>query len=182
MAPDALALALTTHGKVAAQEKAVADFVPYTRHVDPATIATNNNALLQVIKLEGFPFETADDETLEGLKEVRNTLTIGLASARHILYHHVIRRRVTPDIGGQFTGFAADVDAAWQRRLTRHRLYVNDLYLTLLRRPAPGVVGLVDWVSGLFTTSDISRAEHERAESLRELTDATNTILATLAA
>jgi len=178
---NALALRLTTHGKTAAQEKDVADFLPYTRHVDAHTIATKNNALLRVIKLEGFPFETADEETLDALKEVRNTLTIALASARHILYHHLIRRRIPADIGGAFSGFAAEVDAAWQRRLTRRRLYVNDLYLTLLRRPAPGVVGLVDWVTGLFTSGDISRAEQERAESLRELADATNNILATLA-
>ena len=178
---NALALGLTTHGKVAAQEKALADFLPYTRHVDAATIATKNNGLFQIIKLDGFPFETADDLTLEGLKDVRNMLTIALASSRHILYHHLIRRRVPSDIGGEFSGFAAEVDAAWQRRLTRRRLYVNDLYLTLLRRPAPGVVGLVDWVTGLFTSSDISRAEHDRAEGLRELRDAANNIISTLA-
>ena len=181
MPGNALALSLTTHGKVAAQEKDVADFLPYTRHVDAATIATKNNALVRVIKLEGVAFETADDLTLDGLKEVRNTLTIGLASARHILYHHVIRRRVPSDIGGEFSGFAAEVDRAWQRRLTRRRLYVNDLYLTLLRRPAPGVVGLVDWFTGLFTSSEISREEQGRSESLRELSDATNNIISTLA-
>ena len=181
MQGNALALRLTTHGRVAAQEKDVADFLPYTRHVDAQTLATKNNGLLRVMKLEGFPFETADEDTLDGLKEVRNTLTIALASARHILYHHLIRRRVPPDIGGQFSGFAAEVDAAWQRRLTRRRLYVNDLYLTLLRRPAPGVVGIVDWVTGLFTAGDISRAEQERAESLHELRDATNNMISTLA-
>ena len=104
-----------------------------------------------------------------------------MASSRHILYHHVIRRRVPSDIGGEFSGFAAEVDAAWQRRLTRRRLYVNDLYLTLLRRPAPGVVGLVDWFTGLFTSSEVSREEQGRAESLRELSDATNNIISTLA-
>ena len=178
---NALALSLTTHGKVAAQEKDLADFLPYTRHVDPATIATKNNGLFQVIKLDGFPFETAADLTLEGLKDVRNTLTIALASSRHILYHHVIRRQVPSDIGGQFSGFAEEVDRAWQRRLTRRRLYVNDLYLTLLRRPAPGVVGLADWFTGLFTSNEISRAEHDQAESLRELRDAANNIISTLA-
>ena len=181
MQGNALALALTTHGKVAAQEKDLADFLPYTRHVDAATIATKNNGLFQIIKLAGFPFETADDLTLEGLKDVRNTLTIALASSRHILYHHVIRRQIPSDIGGEFSGFAAEVDRVWQRRLTRRRLFVNDLYLTLLRRPAPGVVGLVDWVTGLFTSGEISRAEHDRAESLRELRDAANNIISTLA-
>ena len=181
MPAHALALALTTHGKVSAQEKDLADFLPYTRHVDQATLATKNGELLQIIKLDGYPFETADDLTLDGLKEVRNTLTISLASARHILYHHLIRREVAADIGGEFTGFAAEVDRAWNRRLTRRRLYVNDLYLTVLRRPAPGLVGLVDKVMGLFTARDLTRQAQDRADSLRELHDAADTIVSTLA-
>ena len=180
MQGNALALSLTTHGKVASQEKDVADFLPYTRHVDPFTIATKNKALLQIIKLDGFSFETADDLTLDALKEVRNTLTIGLASSRHILYHHVIRRQVPPDIGGEFSGFAKEVDDAWKRRMARSRLYVNDLYLTIVRRPPPGMVGLVDWITGLFTASERSRLEQERAESVRELTDAINNVISTL--
>ena len=181
MSAQSLALRLTQHGKVAAKEHDVADFVPYTRHVDPATLATKNGELLQIIKLDGYPFETADDATLDGLKETRSTLAIALASSRHILYHHLVRRRVPADLGGAFSGFAADVDAAWQRRLHRTRLYVNDLYLTILRRPAPGLAGLVDWVRGLFTDHELHRREEDRADSLRELHDATETVIKTLA-
>ena len=181
MAANALSLALTTHGKEAAREKPLDDFLPYTRHVDKATIATKNNALFQVIKLDGFPFETADELTLDALKDVRNTLAIGLASSRHILYHHVVRRQVASDIGGEFSGFAAEVDRAWQRRLQRRRLYVNDLYLTLVRRPALGMLGFVDWVSGIFTDRDIDLQDQARAESLRDLHDATSNIISTLA-
>ena len=181
MSAQSLALSLTQHGKVAAKEHDVADFVPYTRHVDPATLATKNGELLQIVKLDGYPFETADDRTLDGLKETRNTLAIALASSRHILYHHLVRRRVAVALGGAFSGFAADVDAAWQRRLRRTRLYVNDLYLTILRRPAPGLAGLVDWVRGLFTDHELHRREEDRADSLRELHDATETVIKTLA-
>ena len=181
MSAQSLALSLTQHGKVAAKEHDVADFVPYTRHVDPATLATKNGELLQIVKLDGYPFETADDMTLDGLKETRNTLTIALASSRHILYHHLVRRRVAADLGGAFTGFAAAVDAGWQRRLRRTRLYVNDLYLTILRRPAPGLAGLVDWLRGLFTDHELRRREEDRADSLRELHDATESVIKTLA-
>ena len=180
MPAHALALRLTGNGTIAAREKTVAEFLPYTRHVDNATLATKNGELLQIVKLEGFPFETADDLTLDGLKEVRNTLTIALASSRHILYHHVLRREVASDLGGAFSGFAAEVNRAWQRRLTRRRLYVNDLYLTLVRRPAPGLAGLVDWIMGLFTARDLTRQEQDRADSLRELHDATENVISTL--
>ena len=178
----ALALRLTQHGNVAAKEKAVAAFLPYTRHVDASTLATKNGELLQIVQLAGYPFETADDATRDGLKDTRNTLTLALASSRHILYHHLVRREVPADLGGEFTGFAAAVDAAWQRRLTRTRLYVNDLYLTVLRRPAPGLAGLVDWVRGLFTDHELRRRDADRADSLRELHDATASIITTLAA
>ena len=100
MPADALALRLTQHGKIAAKEIDVADFIPYTRHVDQETLATKNGELLQIVKLEGYPFETADDATLDGLKDTRNTLTLALASSRHVLYHHLVRRRVEADIGG----------------------------------------------------------------------------------
>ena len=180
MPANTLALSLTTNGTIAAQEKDAADFLPYTRHLDKATIATKDGELLQIIKLEGFPFETADDLTLDGLKEVRNTLTISLASARHILYHHLVRREVQSDIGGEFTGFSAEVNRAWQRRLTRRRLYANDLYLTILRRPMPGLGGLADLVMGLFTSRDLKRQEEDRADSIRALQDATANIISTL--
>ena len=180
MPANTLALSLTTNGTIAAQEKDAADFLPYTRHLDNATIATKDGELLQIIKLEGFPFETADDLTLDGLKEVRNTLTISLASARHILYHHLIRREVQSDIGGEFSGFSAEVNRAWQRRLARRRLYANDLYLTILRRPMPGLGGLADLVMGLFTSRDLKRQEEDRADSIRALQDATANIISTL--
>jgi type IV secretion system protein VirB4 len=180
MSVDALALRLTQHGKVAAKEKDVADFLPYTRHVDPATLATKTGELLQIVKLDGYPFETADAATLDGLKATRNTLAIALASSRHILYHHLVRREVPADLGGDFVGFAAAVDAAWQRRLQRTRLYVNDLYLTVLRRPAPGLAGVVDWMRGLVTDHELRRREEDRADSLRALHDATASIIKTL--
>ena len=180
MPAHALALRLTGHGAVAAREPAAADFLPYTRHVDDATLATKNGELLHILKLDGLPFETADDATLDALRDIRNTLTLALASSRHILYHHVIRREVTSALGGTFTGFAADVDRAWQRRLARRRLYVNDLYLTLLRRPAPGLPGIVDLLRDLFTARTVGRQEEDRAESLRALRDATDTVRSTL--
>ena len=72
------------------------------------------------------------------------------------------------------------MNRAWQRRLTRRRLYVNDLYLTILRRPMPGLGGLADLVMGLFTSRDLKRQEEDRADSIRALQDATANIISTL--
>jgi len=50
----------TLLGDLARTEESVSRFVPYTRHVDETTIKTKEGYLLKVIRLEGMPFETAD--------------------------------------------------------------------------------------------------------------------------
>ncbi|HLZ85514.1 MAG TPA: hypothetical protein VKQ54_18270, partial [Caulobacteraceae bacterium] len=46
------------HRKLASRERAIGDRLPYARHLDEATIQTRDGLLIQVIKLDGFPFET----------------------------------------------------------------------------------------------------------------------------
>ena len=48
----------------ATREVTVGSRLPYARHVDDVTLITRDGMLLQVLKLEGFPFETADDGEL----------------------------------------------------------------------------------------------------------------------
>ena len=68
-------------------EAAIGDRLPYARHVDDATIETRDGMLLQVIRITGFPFETADDQELNYRKQVRESLLKALASSRLTLYH-----------------------------------------------------------------------------------------------
>ena len=63
----------------------------------------------------------------------------GLASSRFALYHHVVRREVDAQTQGAFPdAFSADLDATWSERLAARKLYVNDLFLTIVRRPLQG--------------------------------------------
>ena len=62
--------------------------------------------------------------------------------ARFVIYHHVVRRRVSVTLDGHAEQpFAALLDARWQARLDRRRLFVNEQVLTILRRPARGKTG-----------------------------------------
>ena len=74
-------------------EKHVSHYIPYKHHWDNNTILTKQNELLQVIKVGGFSFETADDEDLDIRKNIRNSLLKTMASGNVILYFHTIRRR-----------------------------------------------------------------------------------------
>ena len=134
--------------KLAPKEAFIGDHLPYAGHIDEATVRTRDGLLIQVLHLRGFPFETQPDEELNYRKTVRETLLRGAASSRLALYHHVVRRRVVPQFTGDFNEpFCARIDRGWRERLSERSLYVNELFLTLVRRPLQGEAGLLD---GLF--------------------------------
>jgi type IV secretion system protein VirB4 len=134
--------------RLAPKEAFIGDRLPYAGHLDEATIRTRDGLLIQVLHLRGFPFETQPDEELNYRKSVRETLLRGAASSRLALYHHVVRRRVAPRFSGQFNEpFCERIDRGWRERLSERTLYVNDLFLTLVRRPLQGEAGFFE---GLF--------------------------------
>lgn len=151
--------------------------LPYARHLDDATVVLRDGMLMQVLHLRGFPFETADTEELNYRKGVRDTMLRAIASSRFAVYHHVIRRRTSPTLEGRFDDpFSAALDADWRARLAKRRLYRNDLFLTLVRRPPQGKVGLFERLLGVGAEPAAAQAQ-----GLRELCAARDAFLASLA-
>ena len=131
------------------KEKPAGSRLPYARHIDDATIETRDGRMMQFIHLGGFPFETADTDELNYRKSVRETVLRGVASSRFALYHHIVRRETTPRMTGAFADpFSRALDENWRARLDSRRLYTNDLFLTLVRRPLQGRVGFVQEIFG----------------------------------
>lgn len=175
------ALRLTGNGKVAAKEIGISEFIPYTHHVDEHTIATKSGYLCQIIKVDGFSWETADQAQINQLKDVRNTLLRGLSSSRFGLYYHCIRREVSVYPDGDFIGFCKELDDAWRHQLGRKRTFINQQYLTVVRRPLRGNVGLLaETVRLLSSKADRRAAEYDRKEAVKELNEAVDSILATM--
>jgi type IV secretion system protein VirB4 len=162
---------------LAPREAVIGDRLPYAGHIDEATIRTRDGLLVQVLHLRGFPSETASDEELNYRKTVRETLLRSAASSRFAIYHHVVRRRAHPVLdGAPEDPFCRGLDEAWKARLAGRRLYVNEIFLTLVRRPLQGGAGLVE---RLFKR----RGEDEAAiaRELRQLHATRETFAAALA-
>ena len=169
---------LTRDPRAIAREAAAGRHLPYARHLDETTIETRDGLLMQVIRLRGLLFETADTDELNYRKRLRDLMLQAVGSSRFALYSHIIRRRIMPQLDASFPdAFSAKLDAAWQARLATRRLYANDLYLTLLRRPARGQAGLLDRLRGLG-----SRPDAEPAPDLRELDAAREALVSALTA
>lgn len=156
--------------------------LPYARHLDDVTLETRGGLLMQVIHLAGLPFETADSEELNYRKAVRDVMLRGLATSRFAVYHHIVRRQVDATTQGAFAdAFSAQLDAAWSKRLAARKLYVNDLFLTIVRRPLQGHGGVIDALLRALKGTGKAEAAALQAADRRELDNARDSLISALA-
>ncbi len=162
------------------REQAAGGHLPYARHVDDHTLETRDGLLLQVIRLRGLLFETADTGELNYRKALRDATLRAIGTSRFALYHHLVRRRVEPALDVDYPdAFSQTLGDRWAKRLATKQLFVNDLYLTLVRRPLQGRLGLADQVRGWFTRAG---AEPKAAQNyeLAQLAAGRDALLAAL--
>lgn len=160
------------------REARAGDRIPYARHIDDQTILLRDGALMASMHITGMPFETEDAAQLNHNLGVREVLLRSVLDARFVLYHHVVRRRVAVTLDGDFSDpLSAKMDADWQRNLGEKRLFINEQFLTLVRRPARGKAG---WPERLRRAlSHGGDAEPENAD-VRELAAAVTALMAGL--
>ena len=156
---------------LARREQPAGERLPYARLVNDHTVMLRDGSLMQCLHLTGFAFETADTAELNLRLSMREGALRSIANARFVVHHHVIRRRVAVETSGQITDpVSAEIDARWNARLGSRRLFVNELFITLVRRPARGKVGLADrLVSALSQRLNADDGDAVRAREIREL-------------
>lgn len=136
---------LTADPRVMTSEASAGIHLPYARHVDATTLETRDGLLMQTIRIGGLLFETADSQELNYRSEMRDAMLRAIGSSRLAIYHHVIRRKANAGLASEFQdAFSRDLDAKWRARLDERQLYVNELFLTIVRRPPRGKLGIVE--------------------------------------
>jgi type IV secretion system protein VirB4 len=159
-------------GRQRKHEMGVKEHVPYLRHVDDHVISTKSGVLLSVIKLDGLPFQTMDQSELNARLRSRNGSLRLMNSSSFSAYTTIIRRHSPPNLDDDFDSpFAADLNRRYVEHLRQKNLFVNEIYLTVIRRPMLGKIGWVDRVLSAF--GDTTGDGEGRAEALRELHEVT---------
>lgn len=172
--------ALSRDPSIIAREKPAGHHLPYAAQRDDYTIETRDGLLFQVIALRGMMFETADSDELNYRKALRDAMLQSIGSSRFALYHHIIRRRVDLELEATFPdSFSQSLDDKWRARLGKRQLYVNELYLTLVRRPLQGGIGVADRLRGWLGAADNSKAANFATE-VRALNAARDALMAAL--
>jgi type IV secretion system protein VirB4 len=163
-----------TFGRVASRELPIARHVPYLRHLQDEVIKLSDGVLMTVLKLDGFSFETADQSELNVRLLARNDFLRTLGNSRFALTSHIIRREVFPTIPSSFDNeFCRELDERYMASLATKRMFVNDIYLTLLRRNMQGHVGTFDvMMKRLMGKRDAAGGSVDEHTALTELLEA----------
>lgn len=163
------------------REQAAGTHLPYARHVDDHTLETRDGLLMQTIRLRGLLFETADTAELNYRKGLRDAMLRAVGTSRFALYHHLVRRRVEANLDVDYPdGFSQALGDRWAERLAAKQLFVNDLYLTLVRRPLQGRIGVADQIRGWFARAG-QAPDIALSQKLGQLNAGRDALLATLA-
>jgi type IV secretion system protein VirB4 len=117
-------------------ENPLARFVPFSSLVSAHDVITRGGDYLRVWRLDGVPFECADEHVIAERHEALCSLLRNLAGGQWAVWTHRVHRAITDRLHDpQEEGFARDLSQAYHGRLAERRMMSNELYLTLLYRP-----------------------------------------------
>lgn len=124
---------------LAARELPASHHLPYSIHASPHVVKTQAGEFLQIFRLHGLAFETADDADLNGWHERLNVTWRNVASPNVSLWTHVVRCRERVLASGTPTAdFAGALKQKYRERLAQQTLMLDELYLSVVYRPLRG--------------------------------------------
>ncbi|MDG2002636.1 MAG: VirB4 family type IV secretion/conjugal transfer ATPase, partial [Novosphingobium sp.] len=165
----------------ARKEALAGDRLPYLRLVDENVVLLRDGSVMLSLMVPGLAFETADADELNAHAATREVLLRSALDSRFVLYHHVVRRQVEVDLGGRYGDpLSAHIDARWRERTGSGALYVNDQFVTLVRRPARGRVGWADRLSRMLRRTAAHSEIVAEPSDVRELRAAASALVASL--
>ncbi|MXO63882.1 VirB4 family type IV secretion/conjugal transfer ATPase [Qipengyuania oceanensis] len=163
-----------------AKEARAGDRLPYARLLDEHTVQLRDGSVMTALQVPGLLFETEDTDALNGHAATREVMLRSTLDARFVLYHHVIRRKVEVALDTEFPDpLSRHIDARWKERLGSGSLFINDQFVTLIRRPARGKAGLAERASKAWSRKGKREIEAD-PKDIRALKAAATGLVASL--
>jgi type IV secretion system protein VirB4 len=160
---------------IANREIQTSAFLPYLCHYNNSTILTNDLDMVSVIKVEGFSFETADDEDVDGKKTSRNNVLKGISSTKYAVWSHTVRRKNSSFPDGDFDNrFCEILNKQWRAKHSPDHTFINEHYITIVRKgggAAQKVSSLLGKISGADKDDKLQKQLKEAYMDMQEVRD-----------
>jgi type IV secretion system protein VirB4 len=164
------------------REQRAGEHLPYARLLDAHTVQLRDGSLLQCLHLAGLGFETADVDELNLRQQAREAALRAIADSRLVVHHHVLRRRAAVTLPACHDDpVCALIDQRWRAHTGDGRLFVNELFVSLRRRPSRGKTGWAErLLTGLRDGVGGAARQQQLQRELRELEAAREALLVAL--
>lgn len=162
-------------------DKVINDEIPYIGHVDNFTVTTDGRDYIQLIKVSGISFLSADDiEVNSWHRSLNNTLRSMAAAYPNVSFWTHIDRHVENAYPAGVSGnyFADQLDSVYGARMKKTKMRVNDLYLSIVYRPQNNVV--MKKIFDLIMRNDEKGLAAEREKSITVINKISDEILVSL--
>lgn len=145
----------------------ISEFVTLSTHVSPAVLKTTSGDYLLIWHLTGLPFVGREEWELEHRHATFNRLLQSLRApdfTNVAFWVHDVRRRRSIDGSARFAQvFNQGLSDAYFESLASQRLMVNELYLTMIYRPAPGNRKFIE------KSSSVERLKAEQEQAIAKV-------------
>jgi len=141
--------------------RTIAEFIPFTAHVTGEVIRTRDGDYLRVWRIAGLTFEAAEPAEILARHENFNQILRSITDGAVAFWTHKVRRHVSVGLDAHFANpFCARLDDDYASLLGKHRMMVNELYLTVIWRSQSSSVRRA-----------LKRAQRSTLETLRNQED-----------
>ena len=146
------------------------------------TLRTIDDALVQIIRVQGLYSEMLDDESVDIYSIQRNTALEAIADANVGIYVHEIRRKSARWPGGTYKNWWPNyLNSRLRERYERNPLYQHEIYITLVRyRHYKGVVGALDRVFQALDWSGANDKLESQERQARDLEEKSKSLMKSL--
>lgn len=167
------------YGKQIAHEQLMSKHIPFTRHKTPTVIGLKNGAIASIIKLDGLFYETKDQAELNTRMEVQNTIIRNFSSSEYSIWSTIIRRQITPSLKQEPEGYLANIlNKQYFAKLTEKKLYVNELYLTIIKGNIRGAVGITQKIKDKIEKYTDKKNQTQKNENIiKEFSEKVQTVV-----
>lgn len=150
------------------EEVPMGDYVPFAAHIAPNVIKLRNGGgLTATWRVQGISFETAEPADIRARHNQLNNSLSMLAGGHYAIYHHKIGRVVKDRLDAKYdNAFCADFNERYNNSLDSKRMFLTELYFTVVYRPSLSkVIGLFKSVSR--TPQEVKDTEQQDLEEFQ---------------
>ncbi len=173
------------------KEVGISNHIAISHFVTPSIFSTKNGELGVVINVQGIPFETSSHDDINYLQSSLAFLIQNLGD-EYAIYTTTYRRQQSFILDGNYPeGFCADFVKAYNTKSNSKKLFINDIYLTILLKSGSTKVkrslNFIQQLSlknvkdeyELFIKNQIKKLNNKISSVLNTLSDYSPTVLGT---